>query len=122
VEHRRCWDNSDASKVLLLAARAALLLRRAGFVVLPGGHLLAAKGSPFTGQGLGHTLIGSTPISGGGADIGARLSPDGSYLLIDGSGNHILSVFAVTGGPLTEVPSSPASLPAGGSPAGIVNI
>jgi hypothetical protein len=28
----------------------------------------------------------------------------------------------VTGGPLTEGPSSPASLPAGGSPAGIVNI
>src|SRR5450759_1711887 len=23
------------------------------FVVLPGGHLLAARGSPFTGQGLG---------------------------------------------------------------------
>ena len=135
------------------------------FVVLPGGHLLAAKGSPFTGQGLGQlgaefspaspselfvsnahngaglgtvsayrdslfgqltpigaspyadgqtapcwveishdgkylftvntgsgnissyainpdgslTLIGSTPISGGGADIDARLSPDGKY-------------------------------------------
>jgi DNA-binding beta-propeller fold protein YncE len=68
------------------------------------------------------TLIGSTPISGGGADIDARLSPDGRYLLVDGSGNHILSVFAVNGGTLTEVPSSPTPLPAGGAPAGIVNI
>ena len=178
------------------------------FVVLPGGRLLAAQGSPFTGQGLGQlgaefspanpaqlfvsnahngtglgtvsayrdgffghlfpigsspyadgqtapcwveishdgrylftvntgsgnissysispggslTLIGSTPISGGGADIDARLSPDGKTLSVDGSGNHILSVFAVNGGTLTELPSSPTPLPAGGSPAGIVNI
>jgi 6-phosphogluconolactonase len=178
------------------------------FVVLPGGHLIAAKGSPFTGQGLGQlgaefspaspaqlfvsnahngaglgtvsayrdslfgqlspigaspyadgqtapcwveishdgrylftvntgsgnissyaihpdgslALIGSTPISGGGADIDARLSPDGKTLTVDGSGNHILSVFAVHGGTLTEVPSSPTPLPAGGTPAGIANI
>ena len=178
------------------------------FVVLPGGRLLAAQGSPFTGQGLGQlgaefspthpsqlfvsnahngaglgtvsayrdgffgqltpigsspyadgqtapcwveishdgrylftvntgsgnissyainpdgslTLIGSTPISGGGADIDARLSPDGRTLSVDGSGNHILSVFAVNGGNLTELPSSPTPLPAGGAPAGIANI
>ncbi|MCW2905212.1 MAG: hypothetical protein JWL68_1, partial [Actinomycetia bacterium] len=34
----------------------------------------------------------------------------------------ILSVFAVHGGTLTELPSSPTPLPAGGSPAGIVTI
>jgi 6-phosphogluconolactonase len=68
------------------------------------------------------TVIGSTPIRGGGADIDAQLSPDGRYLLVDGSGNHILSVFAVNGGTLTEVPSSPTPLPAGGPPDGIVNI
>jgi 6-phosphogluconolactonase len=67
------------------------------------------------------TLIGSTPIKGGGADIDARLSPDGRTLTVDGSGAHILSVFAVNGGLLTEVPSSPTPLPAGGAPAGIVN-
>jgi 6-phosphogluconolactonase len=67
-------------------------------------------------------LIGSTPIAGGGADIDARLSPDGRTLSVDGSGAHILSVFAVSGGHLTEVPSSPTPLPAGGAPAGIVNI
>ena len=69
------------------------------------------------------TLIGSTPISGGGADIDARLSPDGNYLLVDGSGMHFVSVFAVNGGSLTELPSSPTPLPAGvTSPSGIVNI
>ena len=68
-------------------------------------------------------LIGSTPISGGGADIDARLSPDGTYLLVDGSGMHFVSVFAVSGGNLTEVPGSPTPLPAGvTSSAGIVNI
>jgi 6-phosphogluconolactonase len=178
------------------------------FVVLPGGHLAAAQGSPFTGQGLGQlgaefspthpfqlfvsnahngaglgtvsayrdgfsgrlvpvgsspfadgqtapcwveishdgrylftvntgsgnisgysisprgslALIGSTPIRGGGADTDLRLSPDGRTLSVDGSGNHILSVFAVHGGTLTELPSSPAPLPAGGAPAGVVSI
>jgi 6-phosphogluconolactonase (cycloisomerase 2 family) len=207
-------DSSGLGDVFFNALGDRLIGTRTGtseidsFVVLPGGHLIAAKGSPFTGQGLGQlgaefsparpaelfvsnahngaglgtvsayrdslfgqltpigaspyadgqtapcwveishdgrylftvntgsgnisgyavnpdgslTLVGSTPIRGGGADIDARLSPDGRYLLVDGSGNHILSVFAVNGGTLTEVPSSPTPLPAGGSPAGIVNI
>jgi 6-phosphogluconolactonase len=178
------------------------------FVVLPNGHLLAAHGSPYTGQGLGQlgaefspanpsqlfvsnahngtglgtvsaysdgffgqlspigsspfadgqtapcwveishngrylftvntgsgnissyainrdgslVLVGSFAIKGGGADIDARLSPDGRYLLVDGSGMHFVSVFAVHGGTLTEVPGSPTPLPAGvTSSAGIVN-
>ena len=67
-------------------------------------------------------LVGSFAIKGGGADIDARLSPDGKYLLVDGSGKHFVSVFAVSGGNLTEVPSSPTPLPAGvTSSAGIVN-
>ena len=33
------------------------------FVVLPGGHLLAAKGSPFTGQGLGQLGAEFSPAS-----------------------------------------------------------
>jgi len=69
------------------------------------------------------TLIGSTAITGGGADIDARLSPDGRYLLVDGSGMHFVSVFAVNGGTLTEVPSSPTPLPASVmTSAGIANI
>ncbi len=179
------------------------------FLVLPGGRLIAAPGSPYTGQGLGQlgaefsptrpwqlfvsnahngallgtvsayrdgllgqlspigsspyadeqtapcwveishdgrylftvntgsgtissysinpggslALIGSTPITGGGADIDARLSPDGRYLLVDGSGMHFVSVFAVNGGSLTELPGSPTPLPAGvTTSAGIANI
>jgi 6-phosphogluconolactonase len=66
-------------------------------------------------------LIGSFAISGGGADIDARLSPDGHYLLVDGSGHNFVSVFAVNGGNLTELPTSPTPLPAGATSSGIVN-
>jgi 6-phosphogluconolactonase len=178
------------------------------FVVLPNGHLLAAPGSPFSGQGLGQiggefspatpwqlfvtnahngdglgtvsafrdslsgqltpigaspypdqqsapcwveishdgrylfainadsgsissyairpdgslVLIGSTPIEGTGLDLDARLSPDGRYLLVDGPNMQFVSVFAVNGGNLTEVPSSPTPLPTGDTSAsGMVN-
>jgi 6-phosphogluconolactonase (cycloisomerase 2 family) len=68
------------------------------------------------------TLIGSTAITGGGADTDARLSPDGNYLLVDGSGMKFVSVFAVKGGTLTELPSSPTPLPTSQTAAaGIVN-
>ena len=207
-------DGSGLGDVFFNALGDHLIGTRTGtslidsFLVLPGGRLLPAQGSPFTGQGLGQlgaefsptspsqlfvsnahngaglgtisayndsllgnlspigsspyadgqtapcwveishngkylftvntgsgnissytinpngslTLIGSTPINGGGADIDARLSPDGKYLLVDGSGMHFVSVFAVNGGSLTEVPSSPTPLPAGvTSSSGIVN-
>ena len=208
-------DGSGLGDVFLNAFGDHLIGTRTGtslidsFVVLPGGRLLAAHGSPFTGQALGQlgaeyspaspsqlfmsnahnganlgtvsayhdgllgdlssigsspyadgqtapcwveishdgrylftvntgsgnissysinidgslALIGSTPITGGGADIDARLSPDGNYLLVDGCGMHFVSVFAVNGGTLTELPSSPTPLPAGvTSSAGIANI
>ena len=67
------------------------------------------------------TLIGSFTITGGGADIDARLSPDGKYLLVDGAGHNFVSVFAVNGGSLTELASSPTPLPVGASSSGIVN-
>ena len=207
-------DGSGVGDVFFNAFGNHLIGTRTGtsqidsFVVRPDGHLLAAKGSPYTGQGLGQlgaefspvrpsqlfvsnahngatlgtvsayqdglfgqltsigsspyadgqtapcwveishdgrylytvntasgnissysinpngslVLIGSFAIKGGGADIDARLSPDGRYLLVDGSGMHFVSVFAVNGGTLTEVPSSPTPLPAGvTSSAGIVN-
>lgn len=208
-------DSSGVGDVFFNAFGNHLIGTRTGtsqidsFVVLPNGRLLAAQGSPFTGQGLGQlgaefspanpsqlfvsnahngallgtvsayrdslsgqltsigaspyadgqtapcwveishdgkylftintgsgtissyainrdgslALIGSFTINGGGADIDARLSPDGNYLLVDGSGMHFVSVFAVNGGTLTELPSSPTPLPAGvTSSSGIVNI
>jgi hypothetical protein len=206
-------DGSGLGDVFFNATGNHLIGTRTGtsqidsFDVLPGGRLLAAHGSPFTGQGLGQlgaefspanpsqlfvsnahngaalgtvsayrdsflgqltpigsspyadgqtapcwveishdgkylftvntgsgnissysinpdgslALIGSFAIAGGGADIDARLSPDGHYLLVDGAGHNFVSVFAVNGGHLTELPSSPAPLPAGASSSGIVN-
>ena len=68
------------------------------------------------------TLLGSTPVSssGGVGAVDARLSPDGRTLYVDESKIGAVGAFAVQGGNLTELPSSPTSLPAGATPAGIV--
>jgi 6-phosphogluconolactonase len=68
------------------------------------------------------TLLGSTPVSatGGVGAVDARLSPDGRTLYVDESRIGAVGAFAVNGGNLTELPSSPTSLPAGATPAGIV--
>jgi 6-phosphogluconolactonase (cycloisomerase 2 family) len=66
-------------------------------------------------------LIGSTPIStpAAGAED-ARLAPDGGTLWVVDTGADKVSAFAVDGGNLTELPSSPTTLPAGSAPFGIV--
>jgi DNA-binding beta-propeller fold protein YncE len=67
------------------------------------------------------TLLGSTPVSGtrvGAVD--ARLSPGGRFLFVDESKTGAVAAFAVNGANLTELASSPTSLPAGATPAGIV--
>ena len=67
------------------------------------------------------TLLGSTPISGtkvGAVD--ARLSPDGGFLYVDESAIGKVAAFAVSGGSLTQLGTSPFPLPAGAAPAGIV--
>jgi 6-phosphogluconolactonase len=67
------------------------------------------------------TLLGSTPIRGTGVGaVDARLSPGGGTLFVDESATGAVGAFAVNGGTLTELASSPASLPAGAAPAGIV--
>ncbi len=68
------------------------------------------------------TLLGSTPVgaTGGVGAVDARLSPGGRYLFVDESRIGAVGAFAVHGGALTELPSSPTSLPAGAAPAGIV--
>jgi 6-phosphogluconolactonase (cycloisomerase 2 family) len=66
--------------------------------------------------------LGSTPVgaTGGVGAVDARLSPDGAYLFVDESRIGAVGAFAVSGGNLTELGSSPTSLPAGAAPAGIV--
>jgi 6-phosphogluconolactonase len=67
------------------------------------------------------TLLGSTPVSatGGVGAVDARLSPDGRTLYINESKADAVGTFAVNGGDLTELASSPTPLPAGATPAGI---
>ena len=62
------------------------------------------------------TLLGSTTIKGAALTSTPALTPNGQQLLVDGSGDRILSVFDVNGGQLTEVPSSPTPLPAASRP------
>jgi 6-phosphogluconolactonase len=68
------------------------------------------------------TLLGSTPVAatGGAGAVDARLSPNGRYLYVDESKIGSVGVFAVHGGSLTELPSSPVKLPAGATPAGVI--
>ncbi|HUA31041.1 MAG TPA: beta-propeller fold lactonase family protein [Streptosporangiaceae bacterium] len=67
-------------------------------------------------------LLGSTvfnyPTGLGPQD--ARLSPDGRMLYVVGTGARKVSGFAVRGGMLTELASSPTSLPANSAPFGLV--
>jgi 6-phosphogluconolactonase len=67
-------------------------------------------------------LIGSTPIKGpqSFASVDARLSPDGRTLWVVDSGGPAVSGFRARGGDLAELPSSPAALPGGATPFGIV--
>jgi 6-phosphogluconolactonase (cycloisomerase 2 family) len=74
------------------------------------------------GHGGGLSLLGSTPIRAGSTAgaVDARLSPDGRFLYVDESAAGAVAAFAVHGGNLTELASSPVTLPAGAAPAGIV--
>ena len=68
------------------------------------------------------TLLGSTPVgaTGGVGAVDARLSPGGRTLYVNESKIGAIGAFAVNGGNLTELSSSPTSLPAGATPAGLV--
>ncbi|HEY3729611.1 MAG TPA: beta-propeller fold lactonase family protein [Solirubrobacteraceae bacterium] len=67
-------------------------------------------------------LLGSTGFKDptGLAPVDARLSPAGDTLWVVGGGGKVVSAFAVRGGDLTELPSSPTALPADSAPSGIV--
>lgn len=68
------------------------------------------------------TLLGSTPFKSP-AGLGpedARLGPNGNTLWVVDTAAHALSAFAVIGGNLTELLSSPTPLPTGAAPFGLV--
>jgi 6-phosphogluconolactonase len=67
------------------------------------------------------TLLGTTPIRGAGGPgaVDAGLSPDGRTLYVNESEGNVVGAFAVSGGSLTELPSSPVPLPAGATAAGM---
>jgi 6-phosphogluconolactonase (cycloisomerase 2 family) len=100
-----CWvEISHDGRYLFAVNTAVSTISR--YSIAPGGTL---------------TLLGSTPLKSTGlAPVDARLDPSGRTLsVVDGAGDSV-SVLAVHGGDLTELPSSPAALPAGAHPAGIV--
>jgi 6-phosphogluconolactonase len=68
------------------------------------------------------TLLGSTVLAHPAemTPTDARLTPDGRILYVVDSGGLTVSAFAVRGGDLTELASSPTPLPAGTAPVGIV--
>jgi 6-phosphogluconolactonase (cycloisomerase 2 family) len=67
-------------------------------------------------------LLGSTPFKNpaGLGPLDARLSPTGDTLWVVGGGGRSISGFAVRGGSLSELSSSPTALPSGSAPFGIV--
>ena len=67
-------------------------------------------------------LLGSTVFNQptGLRPFDARLDPKGGYLYVVAPGLDVVSVFAVHGGTLTELPASPVALPAKATPFGIV--
>jgi 6-phosphogluconolactonase (cycloisomerase 2 family) len=68
------------------------------------------------------SLLGSTSLKGttsAGAED-ARLGPEGGTLWVVDTGADAVSAFAVNGGDLSELPSSPTPLPSGAAPFGIV--
>ncbi len=73
-------------------------------------------------SGGGLALIGSTVFNqpSGLGPVDARLAPDGKTLWVVDSGAAAVSTFAVSGGHLREVATSPVALPTGSVPFGIV--
>lgn len=66
-------------------------------------------------------LLGATAFGGGvHGEEDARLDPNGNDLYVVDSSSNKVSAFHVESGTLTEVASSPVSLPAGAIPVGIV--
>ena len=66
--------------------------------------------------------LSSTGFKSGAGPFDARLDASGEHLYVVDGGTADVSGFAVDGGTLTELASSPAALPAGATPFGVVVI
>jgi 6-phosphogluconolactonase (cycloisomerase 2 family) len=66
-------------------------------------------------------LLGSTTFNDptGLRPIDARIDPEGEHLYVIGADAGVVSIFAIDGGTLAELPSSPVALPEGTTPFGI---
>lgn len=87
------------------------------FAVNTGSATISSYGIQRDGSLILHGTTGF--INGAGA-VDARLAPDGKTLSVTGGRGLVVSSFAVNGGDLTELASSPTPLPAGTSPTGLV--
>jgi 6-phosphogluconolactonase len=69
-------------------------------------------------------LLGSTPFSSGTGirPFDARLDPSGATLYVVDAALDAVTAFAVDGGSLAELPSSPFHLPVGATPFGLVAV
>ena len=92
-----------------------------------GAHLYAINtgSSSVSSYGIANdgtlSLVGSTALSGTGLRaFDAALDPTDSFLYIVDSGVAKITVFAISGGTLSELASSPVAIPGGGAPFGIV--
>ena len=82
-------------------------------VTISGYHIVAS--------GALSLLPGSTAAGGPNAGaVDARLSPNGGFLYVDQAKAHTVAAFAVNGGRLTQLRTSPFPLPVGAAAAGIV--
>jgi 6-phosphogluconolactonase len=99
-----CWVEISHNGKYLFAVNTASA-NISSYFIRPNGSLV---------------LLGTTGFVNGAGAVDARLSPDGRILSVTGGSGHVVSSFAVSGGSLTELASSPAALPAGSSPMGLV--
>ena len=68
------------------------------------------------------SLLGSTPMNNptGLRPFDAQVAPSGHFLYVVDAGAVAVSAFVITGGSLTELGSSPAAIPGGAAPFGLI--
>jgi 6-phosphogluconolactonase len=99
-----CWVEISRDGQFLFAVNTASG-SISSYSIAPGGSL---------------TLLQNTPVRAAVSSEDARLSPDGSTLWVVDPGANAVSGFAVNGGSLTELPTSPTPGSVGAAPSGIV--